>query len=197
MKRILLSGVSGGLVLLIWGNLTWMVLPLHMPTIKGLPNESDVSAALKDVESGVYVAPWSTNEADWSNPESEFMKRHESGPLYSIFIKKQGGAAMDPSMFLGGFIINFLAASLAACLLSSAVRGSAYSYMQCVGFVFGLGLIVALLAHLNYWNWMNFDLGYTIGWVIDVSVGCGLMGLPIAAIIKPQTIDESTSSPEA
>jgi len=66
--------------------MTWMVLPLHMPTISGLPNETDVSAALKDVESGVYIAPWSTNEDDWNNSESEFVKRHESGPLYSIYI---------------------------------------------------------------------------------------------------------------
>ncbi|MBM81202.1 MAG: hypothetical protein CMJ78_11495 [Planctomycetaceae bacterium] len=192
MKRILLSGFLGGIAYFIWGNLAWMVVPLHMPTISMLPNEADVSENLKNLESGVYVAPWSSNEEDWNDPESDWSKRHASGPLYTIYIQHEGEDAMPASMMINGFIIDFLAATLAACLLSSAIAGNPLSYMQRVGFVLGMGIFVALLSHLAYWNWMHFELRYTIGFVIDVVVGCTLMGLVVAAIVKPvPNTDES------
>src|SRR5947207_2767946 len=58
-KKILLGGVVGGIVLFIWGALAWMVLPLHTPHVKTLPNESAVTAAIKGnvTETGLYFFP--------------------------------------------------------------------------------------------------------------------------------------------
>ena len=47
MVRIIVAGLVGGLVFYIWGMLAWMALPIHVPTMDGLPNESAVTAALK------------------------------------------------------------------------------------------------------------------------------------------------------
>jgi hypothetical protein len=120
------------------------------------------------------------------DPESAFSKNHLAGPIYSIFYRKEGGPAMGAKVLLSGFLIDLLAAGIAACLLSS-VGGCGCSYWCRVGFVMGLGVFVALVGHVSYWNWMSFPLDYTIAFVIDNVVGWTLAGLAIAAVIRPQT----------
>ena len=96
---------------------------------------------------------------------------------------------MNAGVLGTGFVIDLLAALLAACLLSS-IGPCGRNYWCRVGFVTGLGIFVALVGHLSYWNWMHFPLGYTVAFMIDVTVGWLLAGLAIAAIIRPPT-DES------
>jgi len=188
MARIITAGVAGAVVYFIWGMLTWIAIPLHGPTIKALPAEQGIVDALKaqKLESGVYVAPYAAEPADMSDPKSTFMKNHVAGPIFSIYYQEKGTAPMNPGMLAGGFVLNLLAAILAACLLSS-VGPCAQNYWCRVGFVTGLGIFVALVAHLNYWNWMYFPLGYTVAFVVDVTVGWSLAGLAIAAFVQPAT----------
>ena len=182
----------------IWGMAVWMVIPLHTPTLSGLPNEGAVTSALKnqDLDTGVYVVPWSDNSDDWSNPESEWMKNHLSGPLYSIYYQKQGGKPMGAAVMFGGFVIDLLAAGLAAGLLSCATGGCFRSYLSRVGFVTGLGVWVALVGHASYWNWMHFPTDYTIAFIIDCVLGWALTGVVIAAIVRPPSA-ESTVAEDA
>jgi hypothetical protein len=187
MKQVAIAGIAGAVVYYVWGMMAWMVLPLHLPTIAGLPNESAITDALKaqSLETGVYVIPWSSDAADMSDPNSTFMKNHASGPIYSIYYQREGAVPMGPSVLLGGFVIDLLAATLAACLLSSAATGCCRSYASRVGFVLGLGIFVGLIGHASYWNWMNFPLGYTLAFVADVVIGWTLAGIVIAAIVRP------------
>lgn len=168
MTRIIIAGVVGAVVYFVWGMLAWMAVPLHTPTIHALPAEQTIVNALteQNLESGVYVAPFAENSADMSDPESEFMKRHSAGPIFSIYYQKQGAAPMNAGVLGIGFVIDLLAALLAACLLSS-IGPCGRSYWCRVGFVTGLGIFVALVGHLSYWNWMHFPLGYTVGFMIS------------------------------
>lgn len=192
MIRILIAGFLGAIVYFIWGMLAWMAVPLHTPTIAGLPDEASITTALKqqNLETGVYLIPWSDDEADWSNPDSTWTKNHLSGPIYSIYYHKEGMTPMSPNVMLNGFIIDLLAAALAACLLSATVGGCCGTYARRVGFVMGLGIFVGLIGHASYWNWMAFPLDYTIAFIIDVVVGWTLAGLVIAAIIRPAPATE-------
>ena len=187
MTRIIVAGVLGSILYFIWGMATWTAIPLHMPTLAGLPDESAVTAALKDqdLDSGVYVSPWSDNAEDWSDADSDWMKNHISGPLYSIYYQKNGAAPMNAGVMFGGFVIDLLAALLAATLLSGAASGCCRSYPKRVGFVSGLGVFVGLVGHASYWNWMHFPAGYTLAFIIDNVVGWTLAGLVIAAIVRP------------
>lgn len=198
MKQVAIAGSAGAVVFYAWGMLAWMALPLHEPTIAGLPNEGAVTDALKaqSLETGVYIAPWSDDMADMSDPNSAFMRNHVSGPIYSIYYQREGAVPMGPSVMLGGFVIDLLAATLAACLLSSAVSGCCRSYASRVGFVMGLGIFVGLVGHASYWNWMHFPLDYTIAFIVDVVIGWTLTGLVIAAIVRPRAVkgSEGTST---
>lgn len=186
-KRIVMAGVAGSIVYFIWGNLAWMVLPLHAPTIHGLPNESAISEALnsQNLETGMYMAPWSDNEADWSNPESDWNKRHEAGPIYTIVYSKEGGTPMPPSLMITGFVIDLILAMLSALLLSCSLGCCGDCYAKRLGFVAALGVFVAFAAHASYWNWMHFPLDYTLAFMADVTIGWTLVGLAQAAIVKP------------
>ncbi len=196
MKRIMIAGVLGAIVYYIWGMLAWMALPLHTPTLSGLVDGAAITTVLKDqnLETGVYVYPWTDNQDDWKNPESDFMKNHNAGPIYSIYYESAGAAPMNAGVLAGGFVIDLLAALLAACLLSSVSMNAGRSYARRVGFVIGLGLFVALIGHASYWNWMHFPTGYTLAFVADVVIGWTLAGLAIAAVVRPEEAASGTAA---
>ncbi len=187
MTRIVLAALSGAVIYYVWQMMAWMVLPIHGPTVSGLPNEDPVRDLLveQNVETGVYIVPYGTEEA-MADPESEFMKRHAAGPIFSVYFHKDGLAPMAPSVMVGGFLLDFLGAAIAAAMLSCAVGGCCCrSYVQRVGFVAALGVFLALMGHVAYYNWMHFPADYTAMFALDVIVGWLLAGLAIAAIIKP------------
>ena len=140
MKQVAMAGVAGAIVFYVWGMMAWMALPLHAPTIAGLPDEAAITSALQaqSLETGVYIIPWTSDPDDMSDANSDYMKNHASGPIYSIYYQREGATPMGPSVLLGGLVIDLLAATLAACLLSSAVSGCCRSYASRVGFVLGL-----------------------------------------------------------
>ena len=188
MAKTIVAAVAGAVVYYIWGMLAWMAIPLHTPTIAALPAEQAIVESLKEqnLESGVYVAPFVTDSAEMSDPESAFTKNHAAGPIFSIYYRKEGSAPMNAGMLATGFVIDLLAAALAVCLLSS-IGPCGRNYWCRVGFVAALGGFVALIGHLGYWNWMYFPLGYTVAFIIDVTVGWTLAGLIIAAFIRPKS----------
>jgi len=188
MKRIILAGLAGAVVYFIWQMLTWMMLPIHGPTVEGLPNESAVRDALtaQDLDSGVYLVPYGNDDEAMMDPESEFMKRHAEGPIFAIFYHKEGLEPMAASVLLIGFITDVFSATIAASLLFCALGGCCCrDYWQRVCFVTALGVFLALAAHVAYYNWMHFSAYYTAMFVVDSVVGWFLAGLAIAAIVKP------------
>lgn len=187
MKRVLIAGVLGAIVYYVWGMSVWMVFHLHDSTLSHLPDESPITVAFREqnLETGVYAAPGFESEDQWDS----FVERHRQGPIYSVYYTKEGSEPMGPKVMLGGLVIDLLAATLAACLLTSAASGCCRGYAARVGFVTGLGLFVGLVGHASYWNWMHFPLDYTIMFIVDVTIGWTLTGLVIAAIIKPQPAD--------
>ena len=93
---------------------------------------------------------------------------------------------MSMSVLGIGFLTDFFGAAIVAPLLFCALGGCCcQSYLQRVGLVTALGLFLALLGHVAYYNWMHFELSYTLVFVVDVVVGWFLAGLVIAAIVKP------------
>jgi hypothetical protein len=195
MTRIILAGVVGAVIYFVWGMAAWMVIPLHTPTMAGLPDQNAIREALQsqDLQTGVYAIPWSVNDDDWQQPESEYNQNHRAGPLAMIIYHQDGSEVMPTRMLVCGFLINLLAAMLAACLLS-ATLASCPSFARRVGFVLGLGIFVALTGHASYWNWMRFPTDYTIAFMVDVIVGWTLTGLAIAAIVRPEANSENSGA---
>ena len=187
MKQITMAGVAGAAVYFVWQMLTWMLLPIHGPTISPLPDEDSIRDLFVEqgMESGVYILPYGNNDENMMDPESEFVKRHQAGPIAAIFYHKGGLQPMSGSTLGLGFLIDLLGTAVVACMLRCAVGGTCRSYPQRVGFVTGFGVFLALMGHVAYYNWMHFDGFYTAMFVVDVVVGWFLVGLVVAAIIRP------------
>ena len=64
MKKNALLSLVAGLVLFVWGFISWAVLPWHMMVANKFTNEAAVSQVLKDnsPQQGVYYLPFSEKD---------------------------------------------------------------------------------------------------------------------------------------
>lgn len=193
MGRILLASLLSGILLFVWGMLSWMVLPLHDGTVRPLPDAQAVVDALEtqSLEEGLYAYPAfpevsSETEPGMAAAMEAFEKKHRAGPLFSVIYRREGGPAMPPEMMLTGFLINVLSSFVAASLLSMAIRnGARFTYFQRVRFVGLLGVFAAIVSFLALKNWMYFPTDFTRAMMLDLLLAWIIGGLVIAALIKP------------
>jgi len=188
MKKAILAGIVGGIILWVWGFLAWAVLPLHKPSMRNISNEDAVIEVLRtniNVK-GVYIfpgMPLDDNQASMDTYTQKYMR----GPTGMIIYDPQGSDPMMLSQFINGLIILMISAFLAAWFLSRSTA-AASSYMARVLFCGMLGIFISFFSHLSAWNWMGFPLDYTTAMMIDAIIGWLLAGLGIAAIVKvPKT----------
>ena len=185
MKRILLAGLLGALVVFTWGILSWLVLPWHDVTLHQLP----IAEPMLDVmrtnlpSSGVYAFPGHPENGS-SEEMAEWREKYQRGPVGLLFYSPQGKDPMSPVPYMIGFLLNFVTATLAAYLLSLTLARTVH-YRQRVIFVARLGVFAALVSHIALWNWMFLPVAYTIVMALDLIVGWVLAGLVIAWRIKP------------
>src|SRR6185436_8714773 len=127
MKKTLLGGLVGGIILFVWSFLAWVVLPLHTSTLHTIPNEDAVVAALKPAlpEKGVY--PLRANpgmSADKATQEA-WLAKVSQGPT-GLMIYNPGG--VDPMMAgqMGvGVLLDILSALVVSWLLTRSTAFSA------------------------------------------------------------------------
>lgn len=183
MKKVLIGGIAGGIVLFVWGAFAWTVLPLHRPSLHTIPNEDAMISVLKtnlDTKA-VYLFPALPDQN--GNRAAEQAQKMQQGPVGMIVYDPQGMAPMMTSRFVNGLILNFAAALLAAWFLSrSTARGS--PYLSRVMFCGVLGIFASFVSFLPAWNWLGYPLDYTTAMVADAVVGWLITGLVIAAIVK-------------
>ncbi len=193
-KRIILAAVVGGVVMFIWGALAWMVLPLHTPSIKEIPNEDAMRALIREniKEPGFYALPgWGHHEGVTKEQQAAATKvqeqKYKEGPRGVMVLLPSGADPFMSKTFVTGLMLNVLGSLVAAWLLSKAL-GGLRSYGARVQFVAVLGLFAGIAIHLMYWNWWDFPTNYTISCLADSVIGWTLAGLAIAAIVvKPKT----------
>ncbi|MDQ3023769.1 MAG: hypothetical protein M3R04_05200 [bacterium] len=191
--KVLLAGLLGGIVLYVWGGLVWTVLPavgldLHPVTPLAGPEEAVTALDQLKVDEGVYYGAFIKP----GSPEGEEMDMahiDETKPAIAFMVWRPQGinpAAMTP-MFIGGFLLAFLQALLAAFLLNIAAPVIRNGYGGRVLFVVWLGIFASLVVHAMYANWMMFPMGYTLGMIADTVISWLLVGLLLATLIRPAT----------
>ncbi|MBI1870630.1 MAG: hypothetical protein HYS07_05470 [Chlamydiae bacterium] len=189
MKK-LIGGVLGGVVLFIWGMISWMVLPWHNSTMASFTNEAAVETALmaNAPQQGIYVLP-GCNHIDTSLSAEEkkaLQKKNyekmEKGPFAFVVMNPQGTGTMARSMGRG-LAIQILAALLMSCLV---FRVGAERFSCRVGLVVMVALIAGIVCELPSWNWWGFPLPYTLVSMADLLIGWFLAGLVIAKVVNPK-----------
>ncbi len=175
-KRILFGGILGGLALFMWGGLSHMVIGLGQVGMQNIQKPVYDSMKATISQGGFYFFP----ESDMKGTIKD---EYKNGPVGILIFKPTGAGAPITGQLINEAILNIIQALLAAYLLSLAVKLTRYP--QRVGFVFVLGILGAIATNIEYWNWYGFPSTYTMGAIVDKLIGFMVVGLVVAAFVKP------------
>ncbi len=167
MKKNVLLSLVAGLVLFVWGFISWAVLPWHNMVANKFTNEAAVSQVLKDnaPRTGVYYLPFSE-------------KDHGPNQVGAFANVLPQGAEMNMGRQMAiGVVIQIIGAFLVLMLLSQT---SGLTYLGKVGFFSLVGLTIGFVSHAPYWNWFGFPAPYVGVTILDILIGWTLAGLAVA-----------------
>lgn len=184
MKKIVIGGVVGGLIVFVWGFVSHVVLPLGEIGFDSLPNDQPVISALEGSvpESGLYFFPGFEDHRNATKEEqAAHAARVAEGPSGIVVYRAEGVEMMAPSYLVNEFVTSTVAALVAAWVLASLVGG----YGKRVLVVAGLGLFAFASILLSYWNWYGFPTDYTLANGFGEIFGWLLAGLAMAKIVPP------------
>ncbi len=192
MKRILIAGVAGAIVLFVWSSISWMIIPWHR--MEKLPAEASIAQSFRDanVERGMYWLPGkdlSIDESALTGAEKTAMKEaynkeYKRGPIALVAYRPDGSSPLGIWKFAAGFVLDFFVAAVAAVLLMLAAPALPGLPGRVI-FIVLLGLYTVFGATLMNWNWMNYPLKFTLEMAGDTLVASALLGVTLAVLIRP------------
>ncbi len=190
-KRILFSGLSGGLAMLVWLFVTNAVLPFKTTLIhKTLPFQSqlEVHGALKEAitEPGTFSIPYLSQDEEGRFPD------YRNQPVYTVIFEEYshgggGGGSIMSSLPLVLLAI-FLPPLLAAWMLSVASAAFSSRYSRRVLFVTAIGVIIALYDDVLQMSFGPQSVDYLSFLAVNNLVAWTLAGLVIARFMRPEKI---------
>lgn len=176
LASLIKGGVMGGVVMFLWGMISWTVLPWHDATMKRFVDESAVAAVLtaNAPRRGVYILPYPGGTGSGSASTAAA----QTGPR--AFVAYDDRASFSMSRPMGGaLLINILGALCLTWLLVRARLG----YWGRVLSATAAGVFAGVVADLPAWNWWGFSTPFTIIAFLDHMLGGFLAGLVIAWVI--------------
>jgi hypothetical protein len=188
MKRILLAGILGGIVMFVWNWVGHDLLPLGHAGIHEIPNEAAVLDAMKaniGENHGVYLFPGlGYGDNPTSEQKSEGMKQI-SGKLANnpsgFLVYHPPGRQFAFGRLLGvEFATDLLESILVVFLLGQARIDS---FVGRVGFVLVAGILAAVATNVPYWNWYGFPKHYVVGYMTIQIVGFICVGIVAALVL--------------
>lgn len=163
--RCFIGSILAGIVLFIWGAISWMVLPWHSQTLHDFSNPQAVVSAV--TQSGVYAYP----------SPSKFQDQPQT-PQSLIFVSVQRERSISMVVpLLISLATQIIAAIFVLWLLSMT---SGLSYIGRVFFVVIFGFAAGIVTYVPYWNWFGFDTQFILVEFADLIIGWFLAGLILA-----------------
>ena len=180
MKKVLLPGILGGLVVFIWSAIAHMALPIGEMGLKSIPqNEGPVLEALKSniQEPGLYFMPgMEMGKKPTDAEQSAWQAKYEAGPTALVVYHPTGEKAMSPGQLLRQLLFDVLGGLIAAFIVSMTVA----SFGMRTILVTLMGVFAWLTVSVPHWNWYRFPAAFTLGEGLDGVIGYLLGGLVIA-----------------
>ncbi len=189
MKKIIVGGLAGGIIMFIWGWAAWSIFSVHAGSMLNIPNEDAVVTAMSVNmdKKAIYVFPGLPTASDQASMD-DYTQKMQQGPVGMIVYDPQGSDPMAMNQFIGGIIIAVILACMAAWFLSRSTA-AASSYIARVAYCGMLGVFISIAAYIVNWNWMGYSFEYTSAWIIDTVIGWVLAGLGIGAIVKTPKVE--------
>ena len=171
MQRNLLLSLLAGVVMFVWGFLSWAVLPWHMAVANKFTDEAAVSATLKAnaPQTGIYFLPFAEED---HGP-------NQVGAFASVL---PHGTEMNMGKMMAiGLANNIISAFLVIVLLSFC---PCRNYLHRVGLFALTGLCIGFISHAPYWNWFGFASSYVAVIIIDTVITWTLAGLAVSKFYR-------------
>jgi len=184
MKRILIGGIAGGLVMFIWGAISHMALPLGTMGLSTLSNEDAVLGVMKSSipEPGLYFFPgMDLSRKATAVEEAAWRAKYVDGPTGLLLYHPQGSQPMSPRQLLVEALSD-IAAALAGAFILARLAGGLGLRTLIMGL---LGLVAWLSISVSYWDWYGFPCAFTVAEGIDQVVGWLFSGVAMAMVVKP------------
>ena len=179
--RVFFAGLLGGVVMFVWGAVSYQLLPIGEMGVQSLPNEAVLAPMLKEnvPGKGLYFFPAFDDKDQSAEAAAEFEKRIAAGPNGILVINPGAGRGMTTTTLGMEFGSNVVAAMLCAMLLSRYCGGVVCRTVAGAA----IGGITWLSLSVSYWNWYEFPTDFTIGQGLGEVIGWGLTGLAIALVL--------------
>lgn len=182
MVRGILGAVLAAVVMFMWGFVYWSAMNMASKSFLPLPDTDDIVAVLrqKKLETGMYLYP--TPVSPFSDQQEASRKLHAEGPLLQLAYRAEGMKTMP---LLQGFTHSLVIALFMAWLLAKTL-GSSPGYIRRVIFVTLLGVFASVWANGGDVIWWFHSPDYFHVQLIYMVVSALLMGLVLAAFVKPK-----------
>lgn len=188
MKKVILGGVLGGLVLFFWGAVSHMATPLGAIGVRSIPpaQEAGILDAMRGAmnERAIYFFPGLDPSRVMAPEEQQaYAAKYRAGPAgIVIYNPRPGGDPLSARQLLTELGSNVLAALVAALVLVFLAGPS--SYGQRVFLVASFGLVAGLEVDVSYWNWYGSPTNYVLAQLVDHTTGWLLAGLVVARVCR-------------
>jgi len=181
LKKVVLGGFLGGIVMIAWTFLSNGVLGLNSRIdMNRLVNEREVYEILKESIQGPggYVV-----NPPLESPAGPFPAEE---PVFSIHYSGLGHGAAG-KVLLVNLAIVFLAPMIAAWMLSVTSKRIVSSYSRRVLFFAAIGLLFALFSDLMQYGIGAYALHHALILAAQGFVSWTLAGLVVARCVRPET----------
>ncbi|MEY5061617.1 MAG: hypothetical protein RIS45_1538 [Planctomycetota bacterium] len=187
--RHLLAAFVAAIVVFFWGFMSWAAIGIWDFAFPRATNESAITETLQSSlgGTGAYVVP--SMPEGYGQPTEDpakqaefkaFEERMRAGPFTLILHRVEGGDVMEPTELVRGFGIEFVAALLLACVLSTVKGG--FARKTFVGFTIALFAATACYGVMG--NFMRMPLPFVMAFWTDAVIAWTLATVIIAKLTR-------------
>ena len=189
MRKILLGGFLGGLVLFVWSAIA------HMPPLGTAGERVVVASQERGVlemlgnsmhERAIYVLP-GIDPNSTASEQQAWAARYARGPAAVVAFNPQpADRAWAGSSFATWFTVEFLSDMIVGFLGACIALGlsNAIGFWPRAMLIGSIGLAATIDIDVSYWNWYGFPTTYLLAQFFDHVVGWFLMGLVVSRICR-------------
>jgi hypothetical protein len=169
MKKLIIGGLVGGILVFAWQSLSWTILNLHAAEYKQAPNQDAVIGSLGQLEEGQYMIPRVNDNASTKEME-DFQKSMEGKPWAVVNYHKSYDIDMTMNI-IRGLIVAIVAAFFVCWVLmkQTSTFGTTFISSLLIG--------VAGYLYIPYSGHIWFQNPGATTHLIDAIVSWGLCGL--------------------
>lgn len=171
MKKLIIGGLVGGILVFLWQMLSWTMLNLHGPEYKQAANQDAVISSLSHLEEGQYLVPRANENA--SPKEMQDLQKKmlaDKSPWAIVTYHKEYNVNMTMNI-IRGILVSIIAALLVCWVLMKQTSSFGTTFIS------SLFIGVAGYLFIPYSGHIWYQTPGATTHLIDAIVSWGLCGL--------------------